>query len=167
MELWGRKWRKAMLFQDGRSGFWGLPFFPLHLLIIVILFFPHVPHLLLFLLSLRMTSPITTTSLPLIKKTDMWYTRLPHQHFTSRTFSTHVRQLCYDHFDWHMKRPIISHQQTIIHIIHPIIIQGPQFMMAPANHEVDMMGALGRQSGVAMWRNRGRMFEHVVNRPEM
>lgn len=40
-------------------------------------------------------------------------------------------------------------------------------MMAPANHEADMMGALERQSGAATRRNRRRMFEHVVNRPEM
>lgn len=66
-----------------------------------------------------------------------------------------------------VKHPIIGYQQTIIHIIHPIVIQRRQLMMASANHEADMMGALGQQSGVAMWRNGRRMFEHVVNRPEM
>lgn len=40
-------------------------------------------------------------------------------------------------------------------------------MMAPANHETDMMGALEAQSGVAMCQNSRRMFEHVVNRPGM
>ncbi|KAK5852931.1 hypothetical protein PBY51_006762 [Eleginops maclovinus] len=66
-----------------------------------------------------------------------------------------------------MKHPITGYQQTIIHIIHPIIIQGRRLMMAPANHEADMMRALEQQSGVAMWPNGRRMFEHVVNRPEM
>lgn len=40
-------------------------------------------------------------------------------------------------------------------------------MIAPVDHEADMMGALEKQSGVAMLQNRRRMFEHVVNRPEM
>lgn len=66
-----------------------------------------------------------------------------------------------------VKRPIIGHQQTIIHIIHPIVIRGRRLMMAPADHKADMMGALEQQSGVTMWRNTRRMFEHVVNRPEM
>lgn len=49
-----------------------------------------------------------------------------------------------------MERPIIGDQQTIIHIIHPIIIQGWQLMTAPAEHEADMMGCI-KTAVVSCW----------------
>lgn len=60
----------------------------------------------------------------------------------------HVHLFSYDQLNWHMKNPVIGYQQTIIHIIHPIFIWGLWLMMAPANHEVDMMWALEQQLGV-------------------
>lgn len=40
-------------------------------------------------------------------------------------------------------------------------------MTAPANLEADTTGALGWRSRAATWRKRRRMFESVVDRPEM
>ena len=40
-------------------------------------------------------------------------------------------------------------------------------MKTPANHEADMMGTLEQHAVSVMWWNRRRMFEQVVNRPEM
>lgn len=115
--------------------------------------------------------PLTTISLTLIRKTethsDVHNTKPPNRLFARRTLSVHTRHFSCVQLEWHAMHPIIGDQQTIIHIIHPIVIWGWRLMMAPANHEADMMGALGQQSGVTMWRNRRRMFEHVVNRPEM
>lgn len=94
--------------------------------------------------------------------------KLPNQLFTRLAHSLRMyNPFSYEQLDWHVKCPIIGYQQTIIHIIHPIVIAGQRLMMAPTSHEADMMGALEQQSGVAMWRNGRRMFEHVVNRPEM
>lgn len=53
--------------------------------------------------------------------------------------------------DRHVRHPIIGFQQTIIHIIRWVIIQGWQLMKAPANHEADMMGALQQHSWALMW----------------
>lgn len=115
--------------------------------------------------------PLTTISLTLISKTEMHgdihNTKPPNCLFARRAFSMHARHFSCDQLEWHAMHPIIGDRHTIIHINHPIVIRGCRLMMAPANHEADMMGALGQQSGVAMWRNRRRMFEHVVNRPEM
>lgn len=96
---------------------------------------------------------------------EMWYSW--QKLATGSSFSTHVHAFSYDQLDWHVKHQIIGYQQTIIHIIHPIVIQGRRLMTAPANHEADMMWALEQQSGAAMWWNKRRMFEHVVNRPQM
>lgn len=156
--------------QDRRNGFLGLPSSLLYLLFIRILSpcrcLP--PRLRFIALPWH---PLTTISLTLIRKTethgDIHNTKRPNRLFARRAFSMHARHFSCDQLEWQAMHPIIGDRQTIIHIIHPIVIRGWRLMMAPANHEADMMGALGQQSGVAMWRNRRRMFEHVVNRPEM
>lgn len=156
-----------MLFQDGRSGFLG--FVSLSSLLInhynhFLSPCCHLPPILLFCVALLVVSLNNHFSLRWLKKTD---TILITLNCPVSTFSMHVHPFSHDQLDWHVKHQIIGYQQTIIHIIHPIVIQGRRLMMSPANHEADMMGALEQQSGVAVWQNRRMMFEHVVNRPEM
>lgn len=144
-------------------------FSTLHLLIIIIPSFAPVAVLLCrlrFITSLW--HPATTISLPLIKKTDIHNTKLPNQNLLLGCgFSVHERRFSCDQPEWHEKRPIIGYSKQLFTLFAQSSLKTGQLMTAPADHEGDMMGALGQHSVAPTWRKRRRMFEHVVDRPEM